>query len=290
MSHLSPSELILHPDGSIYHLKLKPDQLADTIILVGDPARVLLVSAHFDRITHRSVNREIAVHTGILNNRGITVLSTGMGTDNMDIVLNEIDALASIDLQKREYLQTPRKLRLIRIGTSGAIQAGIQPGTPVISEFGLGLDGLIHFYKDSGRVVEEEMTETFIRESGWPGRLPRPYAVKAPGHLYNQLHLDYTSGITATAPGFYAPQGRELRLHTAYPDLNQRISRFEWKGRKVLNFEMETSAFYALASMLDYSAVTVCLIVANRKSGQYVEDYHAGMESLIRGVLERLGY
>jgi len=288
MSRIGESELILNADGSVYHLKLKPEDLAGNIIVVGDPGRVASVSKHFDRIEVSRQNREIVTHTGYIGEKRLTVLSTGMGTDNIDIVLNELDALVNIDLDKREAKAGHTALNIIRLGTSGALQAGIPVDSVVASTYGIGLDGMLYYYKDLAGVLDREITEEFIRQTSWPAVFPRPYAVACSPDLLNHVGKGFLQGMTATAPGFYGPQGRILRLETTHPDLNQAIGDFELDGKKVFNFEMETSALYGLSRMLGHNALTVCAIVANRVEKKYSKDYHPVIESLIVNVLEKL--
>lgn len=288
MSRIGESELIINPDGSIYHLNLKPEELARNIIVVGDPGRVPAVSKHFDRIETVKQNREIVTHTGTIGEKRLTVLSTGMGTDNIDIVLNELDALANIDLEKRETKPLHTSLNIIRIGTSGALQAGIPVDSVVASTHGIGLDGMLYYYKGLAAVLEREITEAFIGQTAWPAVFPRPYAVACSPELLNHIGKGFLQGMTATAPGFYGPQGRILRLETTHPDLNQAIGDFDLDGKKIFNFEMETSALYGLSRMLGHNALTVCAIVANRVEKKYSKDYHPVIESLIATVLERL--
>jgi uridine phosphorylase len=288
MSRIGESELILNPDGSVYHLKLKPEELAGDIIVVGDPGRVPTVSKHFDRIEVNRQNREMVSHTGYIGNKRLTVLSTGMGTDNIDIVLNELDALVNIDLQKRETKPGHTSLNIIRLGTSGALQAGIPVDSVVASTHGIGLDGMLYYYKDLVKVLDREITEAFIAQTVWPDVFPRPYAVAGSNKLLEFIGKGYLQGMTATAPGFYGPQGRILRLATTHPDLNTAIGAFELQGKKVLNFEMETSALYGLGGMLGHQTLTVCAIVANRVDKKYSKDYHPVIEALITDVLEKL--
>lgn len=287
MARIPESELILNPDGSVYHLHLKPENLADKIIVVGDPGRVKEVSKHFDAIDFEMHNREIHTHTGRIGTTGITVLSTGMGTDNLDIVINELDAVVNIDLEKREKRTAHRTLEIIRLGTSGALQSGIEPGSFVASQYGVGLDGLLYFYKQHPTVCNKELAAAFIKHTGWDANLPGIYAVGCNNDLMKKIGSGLHQGITLTAPGFYGPQGRELRLELAFPHLNQSVVSFEFNGSKIMNFEMETSALYGLGGMLGHKTLTVCTIVANRVNKTYALDYHSDVERLIRLVLER---
>lgn len=288
MKKFGDSELILNPDGSIYHLKLHPEDIADTIIVVGDPKRVPSVSKFFDSLDFQCENRELVTHTGTYNKKRITVLSTGMGPDNIDIVLNELDALVSIDLEKRVLKEKPGKLNIIRLGTSGALQADIPVDNFVASTHGLGIDGVLNFYKVPGGMFDDELAEAFIKQTDWSPFLARPYVVKGSDVLLKKVAHDFIQGITATAPGFFGPQGRELRLPLAFPELNEKIEAFRYKGHFISNFEMETSALYGLGRMMGHEMLTVCVIIANRVSKQFSKDYKPHMERLIKTVLERV--
>jgi uridine phosphorylase len=285
---IGESELILNKDGSIYHLHLFPENIADDIILVGDPGRVAVISSYFDRIEFKMSNREIHTHTGFYGSKRITAMSTGMGTDNLDIVMNELDALCNIDLKKRIPKETLRKLRLYRLGTSGSLQADIEVDSFLASTHGIGLDGMIWFYKMAHEIIEKEMTESFLRETNWPDDLPKAYIVKGSEELLETVGKDFNKGITATAPGFFGPQGRVLRLALNYPDLNSRISSFSYKGLKISNFEMETSALYALSKALGHRAMTVCAIIANRQKEAYSKDYKLVIRNLIETLLNSI--
>lgn len=282
------SELILSSEKKIYHLNLHPDEIADTIIIVGDPGRVPSISKHFDKIEIKVQNRELVTHTGYFNNKRISALSTGMGPDNIDIVLNELDALANIDLEKRIAKPGHRKLNIIRIGTSGAMQRDIPVDTFVASAYGLGIDGVLNFYKKTSEISEHEMNEEFIKQTNWPDFLARPYIVKASDKLMKKVAYDMRQGITATAPGFFGPQGRELRAELAFPELNNRLTEFMFQNNKVTNFEMETSALYGLGKILGHETLTVCVIIANRIAKQFSKNYKPIIEKLIITVLERL--
>lgn len=282
------SELILSAEKKIYHLNLHPDEIADTIIVVGDPGRVATVSKFFDSIDIKVQNRELVTHTGYLNNMRITAMSTGMGPDNIDIVINELDALANIDLESRTAKTDHRKLNIIRLGTSGSMQGDVPVDSFVASAYGLGIDGVLNFYKKTTEIVEEEMNKEFIKQTNWPGFLAKPYIVKASDVLLEKVAYDMIKGVTATAPGFFGPQGRELRGELAIPDLNERLTRFAYKNNRVTNFEMETSALYGLGKILGHDTLTICVIIANRIAKQFSKDYKPLMEKLITTVLERL--
>ena len=288
MAPIAESELILNPDGSIYHLHLKPEDIADTIIVVGDPGRVPEISKYFDRIDFKVQNRELYTHTGMVGTKRLSVLSTGMGTDNLDIVINELDAVVNIDLKTREPKNTHTKLNIIRMGTAGALQADIQPGDFVASTYGMGLDGLLYFYDKGKSVMDAELAKAFVEYVEWDENLPGVYAVHCSPTLMDKLAYDMVKGVTLTAPGFYGPQGRELRLKLAFPELNHRIENFNYKGNRISNFEMETSALYGLGKMLGHDTLTICTIVANRVNRTFAEDYHNDVERLIKVLLERL--
>lgn len=288
MALIESSELILNKDGSVYHLHLSPGEVAKNILLVGDPGRVGLVSSYFDKIELQRQNREIITHTGIYKNKRFTVLSTGMGTDNIDIVINELDALFNIDLEKREIKEQHTSLNLVRIGTSGALQPGVPADSTIISTHGLGLDGMLYYYHGLESVMDIEMTESFIEQLSWPGSLPKPYIVSGNENLINVLGDGFIHGITATAPGFYGPQGRKLRLETTLPYLNEAIASYRYSDKRIVNFEMETSALYGLGKMLGHNTATLTNIVANRVDRTYSKDYHPHMKKLIETVLDRM--
>jgi uridine phosphorylase len=281
------SELPKQPDGAIYHLNLHPEELADNIVLVGDPGRVEMFSKMFDTIELKRQNRELVTHTGLYKGKRVTVLSTGMGTDNIDIVLNELDALANIDLKTNEVLPEHRTLKLVRVGTSGALQDDIEVGTPVASAFGLGIDGVLNFYDSTG-CLDKELTEAFIQQTSWSSLLPHPYCTPASPDLLETVAHDMRQGITISAPGFFGPQGRQVRAKLMYPELNHAIEAFDYKGHKVTNMEMECSAIYGLSKVLGHQALTVCLIIANRVTGRFLDSYHDLMENLGRTVLDRI--
>ncbi len=287
MKTLKASELILNADGSLYHINLLPGQLAGKVILVGDPQRVPMVSAYFDSIEFKGQNREIATHTGVLNNVRISVMSTGMGPDNIDIVMNELDALVNIDLERRVVKDEHTSLEIIRLGTSGSLQADIPVDSFAMATYGLGMDGLLHFYRHSD-VIDRELTTAFIRQTAWPEALAEPYVVKGSGRLAERVGAGLHQGITITAPGFYGPQGRALRLAPAYPDLNDRITAFRHEGQRVINFEMETSALYALGRLLGHETLTVCTVLANRVADTYSADPKKSIKKLIELLLERI--
>jgi len=289
MEAISHTDLILNPDGSIYHLHLLPDDIADTVILVGDPGRVKRVSMHFDRVEVSKENREFVTHTGSYNGKRISVLSTGIGTDNIDIVLNELDALANIDLNSRKPNPGHKTLNLIRIGTCGALHADIAPGAVILSEIAGGFDGLYHFYRDPGQHNQSFFSEAFRLHSSWPASLSEPYFIRGSEKLERVLKDPaMLSGITLSTPGFYAPQMRSLRLSPTDTDLLKKIASFEHNNLRINNFEMECSALYALSAMLNHHALTVCVTVANRVSMKFLEDYQPAVDALIETVLTKL--
>lgn len=285
---LQPSELILNPDGSIYHLNLKPEDIADDIIVVGDQNRVERISNFFDKIDVKKTKREFITHTGWYNGKRITAISTGIGCDNIDIVVNELDAIVNIDLETRLIKDKTKKLNIVRLGTSGALQKDIPVDSFVISSYGLGFDGLAQFYKTNFEEDELELQKEFIKQTEWNNQLNTPYFVKANSKLLNQIGDGMIKGITATANGFYGPQGRSLRLEPNVLNLNERLNSFMFENNKITNFEMETSALYALGSMLGHNTATVCAIIANRFAKTFSKDYKKTVDKLIETLLERL--
>jgi uridine phosphorylase len=288
LTTLPSSELVLNPDGSIYHLKLHPEQLADTILLVGDQGRVEVISAFFDKIEHKQANREFVTHTGYYKGKRITAMSTGIGTDNLDIVVNELDALVNIDLKNRVIKTEKKSLNLIRIGTSGTLMKDIPVDSVVASSHGLGFDGLMHFYSFQEDAAEREILNAIDAQLKLPQELNKPYLVPADKSLFELLSPGFHVGITATACGFYGPQGRTLRLKPAVADLNERMMEFKFNHHRITNFEMETSALYGLSKLLGHKACTVCAIIANRATLNYSKDYHPVIENLIKTVLDRV--
>lgn len=281
------SELPRQSSGAIYHIGITPDQLADTIILVGDPGRVPTISARFDHIEVKQANREIVTHTGTYKGNRITVLSTGMGTDNIDIILNELDALANIDFEKMEVKEQLKSLRIVRIGTCGILQGDIPVNSFIAGEYGFGFDGLLQFYQHDNSSYES-LVNHFIQHTGWGERLPHPYCFPADSTLLNQVAFDMVKGITASAPGFYGPQGRVVRGELSHPNLNNLIETFEFQNHKFSNLEMECSAVYGLGHLFGHQTLTVCVGIANRVTKEFSSSYHTYMEKLIDTVLARL--
>lgn len=282
------SELILNKDGSIYHLNLKPEHLASTIILVGDQGRVPKVSRHFDQVLHVRQNREFLTHTGRIGQTELSVISTGIGTDNIDIVLNELDALANIDLEQRIPKQEHTALNLIRLGTSGSLQEDIPVDSFLLSTHGIGFDGLLNFYAAGSQVEDQALTKAFMQQTGWPAEFARPYVVAGDVGLLDKLKDGTLQGMTATANGFYGPQGRQLRLVPTIPNLNERLNVFCHEGHRIANFEMETSALYGLGKALGHHCATVCAIIANRFRKEYSKDHDLAVEQLIVHLLDKL--
>jgi len=282
------TELILNPDGSIYHLSLRPEHVAGTVILVGDPQRVEILSSQFSRVEHKVSNREFITHTGEYKGMRVMVIGTGIGTDNIDIVMNELDALVNVDLQTRMPREEHTSLRIIRLGTTGLLQPDIPVDSVIASEWGLGLDALMHFYRLVPGVLDEELGRAVEQSIAWDPSLGRPYAVRASDPLMEQLTEGMTRGITLTAPGFYGPQGRVLRLEPADPDLINRLSAFSYYGRRILNFEMETSALYGLGKLLGHEVLTLCVAIANRVTGEFSANYKETVRQTARLLLDRL--
>lgn len=281
------SELIKQPSGAIYHLNLFPEDIADNIILVGDPGRVPLVSEHFDSIEVKKSNREMFTHTGTKNGKRISVISTGMGTDNIEITLTELDALVNIDLSSMTLKEQHHQLNLVRIGTSGSLHKDIAPGTVVASRYGFGMDGLLQFYQHQDFNFEE-FVKAFVEYTGWNEKLPYPYCIPCSEELFQKIAFDMTPGITATALGFYAPQNREIRTRLKFPELKHKIEEFEYKGLYLTNMEMECSALYGMSKLLGHNALTCCLLLANRVTGEFIRDYHNLMEDLVEKVTSRM--
>ncbi|MDD4149820.1 MAG: nucleoside phosphorylase [Bacteroidales bacterium] len=288
MKKIENSELIINNDGSIFHLHLKPEQLAKDIILVGDPGRVALISQHFDSIEHKVQNREFITHTGTYKGKRISVIATGIGTDNIDIVLNELDALVNIDLNKRIIKENHASLNLVRIGTSGGLQEDLEVDTFLMSEMAIGFDGLLNFYKDREKVGNNDVEEAFLKHMSWNPRIATPYFVNASDSLMRRIDHGFRRGYTISAPGFYGPQGRELRLEIQDREINDKIRSFRFENNRITNYEMESSALFGLSTLLGHKAATVCVIIANRYAKQYSKDYKPFVKNLIKIVLDNL--
>jgi uridine phosphorylase len=285
---IKPSEMPLQPNDSVFHLNLHPNEIADTVILVGNPSRVPIVSAKFDFIEVKKQNRELVTHTGIYKNKKISVLSTGMGVGNLDIIINELDALVNIDLQKRIPKETHKSLNLIRLGTCGGLQPNFELNSYIVSAYSLGLDGLLHYYKHDSSLSDENIVSDFIAKTKWNVNLPRPYAISASDILLKKIAFDMQKGITLTALGFYAPQCRVLRLLLGITDFAEKLVNVQSRGLFFTNLEMESSALYCLAKLLGHEPLTICVVIANRPNKTFSENYHTAIDELINLVLERI--
>ncbi len=289
MKQFAPSELIVTDDGAIYHLNLRPDQIGTTVLLVGDPDRVPKVSKYFDSIEHKVQKREFVTHTGWVGKTYISVISTGIGTDNIDIVINEVDALVNIDFKERAIKDDIKSVDFIRLGTSGGLSAALPPDSLVIGEFGIGFDNLLFYYNYQPTETEIELGKEFAAFAKDLNLSIRPYSCQCNEALVNKLKDDLNSGITLTCPGFYAPQGRKLRGNSILTeDFFEKVQKFSFHGIPVANFEMETSAIYGLSRILGHRAASCNTILANRVSGEFSSDYQKAMDSLIRTVLGKV--
>lgn len=288
MRTIPSSELIINDDGSIFHLHLKPEQLAETVLLVGDPGRVEMVASYFDTQECRVSNREFVTITGTYKGKRISVISTGIGTDNIDVVVTELDALANIDFATRQVKPELKQLTLVRLGTSGAIQPDIKVGTIIFSRTSIGFDGLLNYYKGRNDVCDLDIEKAFIKHTEWDELLPKPYFIDADKSLF-ELFRDYTmEGITISAPGFYAPQGRWVRLEPADKELNSKIESFRFGERRITNFEMEGSALAGLSALMGHRAATICTIIAQRVALDVETDYKLFVRNMIEMALDRL--
>ena len=288
MSRIADSELIITNRGAIYHLDLRPEELATTIILVGDPDRVKKVSVHFDKIEYKLQHREFITHTGYIGNKRLSVTSTGIGPDNIDIALNELDALANIDFETREIKKEFTPLNLVRFGTSGSLQADIPVDSFVASTHGLGLDNLLNYYAYTKTAEENELTDAFVAQTGLDTSITLPYISKGSETLLNKFPSTFHKGITVTCPGFYGPQGRVLRLGLRSPGLINKLTHFQFNNNRITNFEMETSAIFGLGKLMGHQCMSVNAIVANRVVQEFSKDGNAAVEKLIIAGLEVL--
>lgn len=290
-TYFAPSELLINEDGSVYHLHVKPEQLADKIIVVGDPARVDLIASYFDDVECQIVSREFHTTTGTYRGKRISIISTGIGCDNVDIVLNEIDALANIDFQTRETKDRLRSFEIVRIGTCGGLQPDTPIGTYICSEVSIGFDGLLNFYQGRNAVCDLPMERALLNHLGWSGNMccPAPYAIHSDKELVERIaRTDMKRGITVACGGFFGPQGRQLRIPLADPHQNEKIGSFEYDGLRITNYEMESSALAGLSRLLGHRATTVCLVIANRVAQEANTDYKKLINNLIQMVLERI--
>lgn len=283
-------KIITNDRGAIYHLNLRPEELGDTVILVGDQGRVTQVSQYFDQISHQGSNREFHWATGALGNKSVTVLSTGIGADNIDIVMNELEALANMDFETHSFREDRKVLDLLRIGTCGTIQSSVPVGSYCVSQYAIGLDNTIKFYEGSEAVLKNELSQNLNAHLNYGGALDRPYSSAADATLIDQWFdsEQYLKGMTVSAPGFYGPQGRSRIMSPRFDDLYQRLGGFSFQGKQILNFEMEAAPISAFAKLLGHRAVTVCLVLANRITDDFLPDYKPKMDALIRRVLDQI--
>jgi len=286
--NIKESELILNPNGSIYHLHLKPEDIATTIITVGDPDRVTDVTKYFDSIEFTVHKREFKTQTGYFNGKRLTVISTGIGTDNIDIVFNELDALKNIDLDSRQPHQSLQQLTFVRVGTSGAIQPDIPVDSFVVSEIAVGFDNLLHFYQDT-QFLDQAFTDAIIAHTQWNKNKSAPYVVKADAELLKLFSgSNFTAGVTATNVGFYGPQGRRLRLELEDSLLNKKLEQFAYDGKRITNLEMETSGIYGMSKLLGHRALSLNAILANRANGTFSKNPQHTIDTLIKKTLDLL--
>jgi len=280
------TELITNSDGSIFHLNLLPGDISDKIIIVGDPGRVEMLSTLLTEIRVRKQNREFSTITGNYEGREVTIISSGIGTDNIDILINELDALVNIDLKTGIVKEEPVSLTFVRIGTSGGLRDSIPAGSAVMAETAIGFDGLLHFYEGYDWLLDTTLSDVLVQYLEWPDTLSYPYAVNASKELVELFKNEkFIRGITISAPGFYAPQGRSLRLNTFDSEINKKLSEFSFRGRFIANYEMESSAIYGLAGLLGHKALTICIVIGNRVSGVFINDDKPLIMDLARKVL-----
>ncbi len=287
--YFEPSELIINEDGTVFHLHLKPEHLASKVILVGDPGRVELVASHFESRECEVESREFRTITGMYHGKRITVLSTGIGCDNIDIVVNELDALANIDFETRKLKSELRSLELVRIGTCGGLQPYTPVGTFICSEKSIGFDGLLNFYAGRNEACDLDFEEAFKKHMHWNELLTAPYVIDADANLIDRIgQKDMVRGVTIACGGFFGPQGRELRIPLADPNQNEKIESFEYQGHKITNFEMESSALAGLSKLMGHKAMTVCMVIANRLIKEANTGYKNSIDTLIKTVLDRI--
>lgn len=289
--YFAESELIINADGSIFHLHVTPEHLADKVILVGDPGRVKLVASHFEEIEYDVESREFHTVTGTFEGKRITVISTGIGCDNIDIVMNEIDALANIDFNTRMEKETLRHLEIVRIGTCGGLQPFTPEGTFICSEISVGFDGLLNFYAGRNAVCDLPFERALLNHLGWSGNMcmPAPYVIHADEEMVERIAKDdMVRGVTVACGGFFGPQGRQLRIPLTDPNQNEKIETFEYQGQRITNFEMESSALAGLAKLMGHHATTACMVIANRVAGKADTSYKNHIDDLIKLVLQRI--
>lgn len=289
--YFAESELIINADGSIFHLHVTPEHLADKVILVGDPGRVKLVGSHFEEIEYDVESREFHTVTGTFEGKRITVISTGIGCDNIDIVMNEIDALANIDFNTRMEKENLRHLEIVRIGTCGGLQPFTPEGTFICSEISVGFDGLLNFYAGRNAVCDLPFERALLNHLGWSGNMcmPAPYVIHADEEMVERIAKDdMVRGVTVACGGFFGPQGRQLRIPLTDPNQNEKIETFEYQGHRITNFEMESSALAGLAKLMGHHATTACMVIANRVAGKADTSYKNHIDDLIKLVLQRI--
>ena len=285
---MKKTELITNPDGSVFHLHLLPGEIADKIIIVGDPGRVDMIAGMLDSVRVRKSNREFTTVTGDYHGAEITVISSGIGTDNIDIVINELDALVNIDLATGVVAEEPRSLMFVRIGTTGGLQADLPVGSFIATAKAVGFDGVLHFYEGYEWCLDHMLADALATHLEWPDVLAYPYAVSADDSLLENIASDIARGITISTPGFYAPQGRRLRLEPFDNELNDNITSFSFRGQRITNYEMESSAIYGLSKLLNHKALTICVVIGNRVTGEFLNDYKPAIKNLAALVLEGL--
>ncbi|MFA6831372.1 MAG: nucleoside phosphorylase [Bacteroidaceae bacterium] len=288
-NYFEPSELIINEDGTVFHLHVKPADIADKVILVGDPGRVELVASHFESRESEAESREFRTVTGIYKGKRITVISTGIGCDNIDIVMNELDALVNIDFKTRELKPKMRSLDIVRVGTCGGLQPFTPVGTFVCAQKSIGFDGLLNFYAGRDEACDLEFEDAFKKHMNWNPRLTDPYVIDADTELLDRVAKeDMVRGVTIACGGFFGPQGRELRIPLADPQQNEKIEKFEYKGHKITNFEMESSALQGLSKLMGHKAMTVCMVIANRLIKEANTGYKNTIDTLVTKVLDRI--
>ena len=289
MDKLICSELILNNDGSVYHLKLHPEDIADTIIVVGDPNRVPLISKHFDKISLTKSNREFITHTGYIGKKHVSVMSTGIGVDNIDIVFNELDILSAIDLKSRTVKETKRTFKIIRLGTTGGLNDKINVDDILFSRYAIGIDGLPHHYKYDLNLFEEKLSQEFAQKTNWSKKLAEPYAVKSSDFLWNHMYEDqFNKGITLTMNGFYAPQGRSIRIPLSQPDVLKKSDCILFNNLQVSNIEMETAGLYAFGKIFNHEVISLSTVLANRATGLFSSNPSKSIEKLINFALSKI--
>lgn len=288
---MKKTELIVNKDGSIFHLHLVPEDIARDIIIVGDQGRVEMFSSLLENIRVRKSNREFSTVTGTYNDHDVTIISSGIGTDNIDIVVNELDALVNIDLATAMPKEDKVSLNFVRLGTSGSLQGDIAAGSFLLSETAVGFDGLLHFYEGYDHLLDTALSDTIVYYTEWPDNLSYPYAIKADPTLLKLFDTgEYVKGITVSTPGFYAPQGRSLRLNPFDSEINDKLADINFMGRKITNYEMESSAIYGLGRLLGHKTITICVIIGNRVTGEFIADYKSLMMDLAVRVLDKLPF